>query len=121
MIAHDCGKKLRPGRRVERAERDRGCVLGLRPGRSELGPVRYDHESRKPRNPIGQHRQEVQRRGVGPMRVFHQDQDRPVVGHPHQPPRQDPVDPPRASRGVVLHARFGVDSEEIMDKGRVFG
>ena len=60
---------------VKRFERDRRAALNS-PGRREFGPVRHQQEHPHPRHTVDEHRQEIERRGVGPMRVLQQDQDR---------------------------------------------
>ena len=121
VIAHHRGEEQRPGGGVERLQRDRRGVLGVSPGRREFRPMRHEQHHRQPRDPVDKHRQEIERRGVRPMRVLHQDQDRHVAGHARQPPRQHAIYAPRAGRGVELGARLGLDSEEIVEKACVLG
>ena len=121
VIAHDRGEEKRAGGGVERVQRDRRGVLGVSPGRREFRPMRHEQHHRQPRDPVDEHRQEVERRGVRPMRVLDQDQDRHVAGHARQPPRQHAVDAPRAGRGVQIGARYGLDPKQIVEKDRVLG
>ena len=114
-------RSSRAGRGVERVERDRRGVLGVSPLGREFGPMRHEQQRRQPRDPLDEHRQEVERRGVRPMRVLHQKQDRRVSGHARKPPRQHAVYAPRASRCVEFEARLRFDSEEILEKACVLG
>ena len=83
--------------------------------------MRHQQHDRQPRNAVDEYRQEIERRGVGPVRILDQDQDRPIARQALHGSGEDVVCAPSPGGGVQLGASAVVDSEKIGEKGYILG
>jgi hypothetical protein len=98
---------------LEWCQRDHGVMRAVRPHRPKLGPARDDHHERHGGTPLGQHAQQIERRGIGPMDVFDKEDDRLRASASNHPASQSGDEPSapligggRRRRIILRHRQF---------------